>query len=397
MIVLQELSRQQWIRDLLQHTEIYVVGGCVRDTLMSRPIKDIDLLIEGKSLEFVKNMLRKYGRVDIVGESFSVLKFRPIGHTGEDYDIAVPRMDRKIGKGHKGFETISGVSLLEDLKRRDFTINSIAIDIKTGKIIDPFDGIEDLKKKLLRATNKEAFVEDPLRILRGIQFAARFKFIIEPHTLNLMKSNVHLIHEIPGERILDEFNKILLKNGSTKIAFKLIHDSGLDKELLGTRFTEGFMHRVSLAELDIISFFYMLCLPTGNPAKFYHTRLRGEAHITKSLEVIHSQLNEFLYKEIDETEFRWKIFMMLKSSLIVKYAKIFPPKVKEIFDKMKNREIPSKFGDIPVTGDDLMEMFDLTPGKELGQLIMAIYKDALMNKFDWKNREKTLKYLNKIR
>ena len=387
MTLIQNLLSQNWIEKLLQHTEVYVVGGCVRDTLMNKPVKDIDLLVEGKSLEFVKNLLRNYGRVDVVGESFSVLKFRPNGHIGEDFDIAVPRMDRKIGIGHKGFETITGVSILEDLKRRDFTINSIAINIRDEKIIDPFNGIQDLKKNILNATDKNAFIEDPLRILRGIQFASRFNLNIHPTTLNLMKSNVHLIHEIPGERILDEFNKILYKGGSTQRAFELIRKCDLDKELFGTRFT-----KFTYGELDPISFFFILCLPSGNPSKFYHERLRGEAHITKALEVLHNQFTE-LHKEVDERELRWKVFMMLKSSPILKHARILPTKVQEIFEKMKNQEIPEKIGDIPITGDDLMEMFNLKPGRELGEIIIELYKDALVNKFDWKLREKVIQYL----
>jgi len=392
--LIQELSSQIWVQKLLQHADMHIVGGCVRDTLMNKMVKDIDILVEGKSLEFVKNLLRTFGRVDVVGESFSVLKFRPKGHKGEDFDIAVPRVDRKIGKGHKGFETITGVSVIEDLKRRDFTINSIAVNLKNGKIVDPFNGIEDLKSRLLRATDKNAFIEDPLRILRGIQFAARFRFDIEPGTLSLMKSNALSINEISGERILDEFNKILNKGGSTRIAFELIHKSGIDQALFGQSFNENYL--LHLDNLDPISFYYILgTMGNTDPSEFYSKKIRGEAHITKALATIEKYF-KILSTETDERELRWNVFMMLKSSPLIRNTRILPKKVMSIFKKMENDEIPSKFGDIPITGDDLMEMFDLAPGEELGRLIMHIYKDALMNKFDWKNREKVIEYLQNI-
>ena len=186
--ILTNIRKQNWIKILLKEANVYLVGGCVRDAYLNIPIKDVDLVVEGLSMDHIQSILADFGRINIVGESFVVIKFRPHGHVGEDYDIAIPRKDRKVGTGHKGFEIITkDVDIFGDLKRRDFTVNSIAIDVKTGKVLDPFNGLSDLKNKILKATDASAFVDDALRIIRAIQFASRFRFSIEPETLKMMK------------------------------------------------------------------------------------------------------------------------------------------------------------------------------------------------------------------
>jgi len=256
--IIDDLQDRPWVLSLLKRGKLFLVGGSVRDGYRNEEVKDIDLIVEGPSMDEIKSILAEFGRVDIVGESFAVIKFRPKGHTGEDFDIAVPRIDTKTGEGHKGFTVkTEGVGILDDLRRRDFTINSIAIDIKDGKIIDPFDGLVDIRHKKLRATDKTAFIEDPLRILRGIQFSARFEYKIDLSTMELMRENSHLIKGISGERIMEELMKIIKKDGNTQIALNLIHEAEVDRALFDKEmihYPEGFEH------LDAISFFYLLGL-----------------------------------------------------------------------------------------------------------------------------------------
>lgn len=389
--ILKDLQSQYWVKLLLHDAEVYIVGGCVRDAMMNKPIKDVDMVVDGISLDAVKNLLTPFGKVDIVGESFSVIKFRPTGHTGEPYDIAVPREDRKTGVGHKGFDVVTdGMTIKDDLKRRDFTINSIAVDVRTGKKLDPFMGTKDLAAKILRATNSAAFVEDPLRIVRAIQFAARFKFRIAVPTLKLMRQNAHLIKEITGERIKGELDKILLKHGSTKTAFQLLYDSDLDKALFGKKFISDDFD--SFENLDMVSFYYVLgTLGNTEAWKFYKDRLKGEYVIIKALMTLENQF-EGLNNSVDEEDFRWNVFQMLKTSPMLKNAKILSKRVKDIINKMKAGDIPEKIGDIPVNGYDIMEEFSVS-GSEVGDIINKMYQDALMNKFDWKSKIKTLKYL----
>ena len=240
--LIQSLRSKDWVKILLRHSNVYVVGGCVRDAFMNKSPKDIDIVVEGINMDEIKELLKHEGKINIVGQSFVVIKFRPYNHVGEDFDIAVPRIDRKVGTGHKGFEiSTEGITILEDLKRRDFTVNSIAVNLKTAEIFDPFGGLKDLKSKTLRATDKNAFIEDALRMIRAIQFSARFNFHIEANTLQLMKKNANLIKEISGERIKDEFDKIILKHGRTEVAFDLMEKSDMDKALFGQKFTkDGF-------------------------------------------------------------------------------------------------------------------------------------------------------------
>ena len=120
---------------------------------------------------------------------------------------------RKYGKGHKGFETITGenVKLEEDLARRDITINAIAKDVLTGKIVDPFNGIKDIEKRIIRATTN-AFVEDPLRVYRVARFSSKLEFNVEENTLNLMKELKKELYTLSKERVFDEFKKALMSN-----------------------------------------------------------------------------------------------------------------------------------------------------------------------------------------
>jgi tRNA nucleotidyltransferase (CCA-adding enzyme) len=163
--ILQYLRDQDWIQALNSLGDTYMVGGCVRDAFRGEEIKDIDLVVDGTSMEAILRELSIFGRTDQVGESFAVIKFRPTGYEGEDFDIAVPRRDRKIGSGHKGFivET-QGVDIFYDIKRRDFTINAIAIKVDNGRIVDPYNGLDDLRNGLIKAVDDIAFIEDPLRI-----------------------------------------------------------------------------------------------------------------------------------------------------------------------------------------------------------------------------------------
>lgn len=389
--ILTELNNEFWIKTLLKYANVYLVGGCVRDGLIGQPLKDIDIVVEGLDLDVVKDLLKKYGKVDIVGESFSVLKFRPKGHTGQDYDIAVPRKDRKVGTGHKGIETdTKGVDINSDLKRRDFTVNSIAVNVRSGKILDPFNGIEDLKNKVLRATDTQAFAEDPLRIIRAIQFASRFSFEVDPKTLSLMKQYSHEINDISGERIKEEFDKILVKGGSTKIAFELIEKSDIDKALLGTKIPVEDIENYD--KLDPVSFYYILSSYASNkPADFYRTKLKGEANMIKAIETLDQNFDEFDVSK-KEHEVRWKVFLMLKKSPMLASTKVLPVRVKRIIHEMRIGKIPMKTGDIPVNGNDIMNLFDVK-NEEVGKILARMYQDALMRKYDWTNKEKTIDYL----
>lgn len=213
--------------------KVYEVGGVVRDRLLGLPSKDADLLVTGVPAAALKSLLEKLGEVHLVGQSFGVLKFKPKGHVGEPIDIALPRVERSTGAGHRDFEVNFDHTLpVEvDLARRDFTVNAIAQDLKTGELVDPHGGRKDLEARKLRVVFERAFEEDPLRILRGIQFAARLKLVVEPATRELMKKHAPLVATVSMERVVQELKKLLLAP-TPSIGFYLMREVGVMKLIL---------------------------------------------------------------------------------------------------------------------------------------------------------------------
>jgi tRNA nucleotidyltransferase (CCA-adding enzyme) len=202
-----------------------LVGGCVRDELMGIEPKDFDVEVYGIEPEKLKKILETFGRVDAVGEAFTVYKL------GNEIDVALPRRERKVARGHKGFvvEGDPKMSFEEAAKRRDFTINAIMKDVLNGEIIDCYSGREDIEKRILRVVDKETFVEDSLRVLRAAQFAARFEFDIDAKTVELCRS-VDLT-DLPSERIWGEFEKLLLKPQKPSIGLRWLYDLGVVEQL----------------------------------------------------------------------------------------------------------------------------------------------------------------------
>ena len=194
--------------------KIYQIGGVVRDEMLGKVSKDLDLLVVGVELDKLGKALEPFGNVNLVGKSFGIIKFKPEGTT-EEIDISIPRIDSKsTGKGHKDFEVKlgKGITLQQDQLRRDFWINALAKDLDTGKVIDiGRKGMTDLKKKEIRMISPVAFEEDPLRMLRAVQFAARFEFKIESKTFEEIKKNAKSISTVSAERFQEEFRKMFTK------------------------------------------------------------------------------------------------------------------------------------------------------------------------------------------
>ena len=199
------------INDL--NSDIYVVGGATRDLILNKPNKDIDLIIRKVPIDTLITHLQKFGRVDVVGKSFGVIKF--IDKDGTDYDLALPRKEQPTGEGgYRGFDVQSDENLPieDDLIRRDAKMNAMAININTGKFIDPLGGLKDIENKQISAANPEAFSDDPLRMIRMVTFASRFGFTIDPDTMKMIQKNAGRVKEIAPERILTEFDKIIKNN-----------------------------------------------------------------------------------------------------------------------------------------------------------------------------------------
>ena len=213
--------------------KIYQVGGAVRDEMLGKVSKDLDLLVVGIELKDLATLLTRFGKTNLVGKAFGIIKFVPDGAT-EEIDISVPRIDSKsTGKGHKDFEVRlgKGITLKQDQLRRDFWMNAMARDVETGEIHDiEGKGQTDIDNKQIRVIGIRAFREDPLRMLRAVQFAARFEFTIEPKTMDQIKSRVNLIKTVSAERFQEEFRKMFEK-GTPSVGVALLKETGILKKL----------------------------------------------------------------------------------------------------------------------------------------------------------------------
>lgn len=176
----------------------YHVGGSVRDQLMGKTPKDFDYVVENTTeTEFVAT----FPESKKVGDSFPVFLV-------EGNEVALARTEKSTGSAYTEFDFVAGVSIEEDLGRRDFTINSMAINVVTNTLVDPYNGQYDLKHGILRSINEDAFQDDPLRIIRGFRFAVRYDFEIEDVTFLKMAQNTHLLANIKPERIELEIRKM---------------------------------------------------------------------------------------------------------------------------------------------------------------------------------------------
>ena len=250
-----------------------VVGGYVRDHFLSVESKDIDIEVYGiSSLDVLKSSLETFAPVHEVGKNFGVLKLRLDDH---DLDISLPRTEIKTAKGHKGFhvQTNGYLDFNTASKRRDFTMNAIGYDIKTDFFIDPHGGQKDIEAGIIRHVDDESFIEDPLRVLRAVQFAARFNFKLDANTLKLCQTMIKedMLSELPKERIFEEYKKLLLKASRPSIGFELLDKmNALFPELKAlqrvaqdkTKHPEGDVWTHTMMSLDA-----MAELKTGNNKK----------------------------------------------------------------------------------------------------------------------------------
>ncbi len=197
-----------------------IVGGWVRDRLMGRPCKDLDLEVYGIPADRLRVVLGAFGNVNTVGESFTVYKVAGV-------DVSLPRRESRTGRGHRGFEVVGDPSLsyAEAARRRDFTVNAIAWDPLTAEYIDPFNGRGDIGAQVLRAVDLSTFGEDSLRVLRAVQFAARFEFDVDPATRDLCRTIE--LDDLPSERVWMEIEKLLLQAARPSTGFALALDLGV--------------------------------------------------------------------------------------------------------------------------------------------------------------------------
>lgn len=373
----------EFVKNLLvSDIQVYLVGGAVRDGFLEKPIKDIDILVTNTTLDRLSLLLSDFGVVNLVGESFGIIKFRPFADPLEEFDIAVPRVEQKVGEGHHGFDIITtGVTIEDDMHRRDFTINSIAISIADERVFNICGGLQDLEGKLIRLTNPVAFHEDPLRMLRAIQFAARFNFIIEPVTYQAIKDNVAKISEISGERILIELEKIVSK-GDTKLGCKLLLETGIWDAISGFDSTnlkqyisvgDWFDGIQTVAEL-------VYSLSYGKDFKTLWTeRLKGDLSGLHELQALEIANNDQMFHE--RRDHYYAFHLALKKSNQILVTQMLHPDQFSVQQDFINKVVPAGYAEIEINGQDLLDIG--INGKMIGHALkislLGIYDGEVLN------------------
>ena len=226
-----------------------IIGGYIRDSLLGMSSKDIDIEVYNiSSFSKLELILKEFGSLNSVGKSFGVCK---LTYKNIDLDFTLPRVDSKTSFGHKGFEVTIDPNLdfYSAFSRRDFTINAIGFDVKEKLIIDPFNGRKDLKNKVLKIVNEKTFIDDPLRVLRAVQFCARFNLKMDSNLFKISKKMIedNILIELSKERIFLEIHKLLLKSDKPSIGFILLKEIGALKY-----FTELDNENIFLSTLKVM-------------------------------------------------------------------------------------------------------------------------------------------------
>lgn len=411
--------------------EIYAVGGIVRDAIMKKQSDDLDIVIRGIPYKNLFSILSKYGRATdtsietIEGgekKDFGATKF--VSKNSEfnqllldngirkDIDIMLPRKDSKElgGKGHRSIKSDVNpdFTIYDDLKRRDITINAIALDLN-GNIIDNGHALNDIVNGIIRAVSEESFIEDPVRMIRAIRFMATFNYKWDDTTLNLIKENAHLLSdkdELPTERFLMEFQKMIGKSDLGR-AVKLLVELGLYKAMFGiessiTNF-EKFENAKSVAEFSYILFEnepknIIIALVTNNITKV------GEdiKYITALIKYI-SQLKGKKMDDVAKITELANIYNISSNMLLNSFYT--DDEDREIANKFKNGTLPKDTHDIKFKGEEFVNfivnkveakegIFDKKTdfskmGKAKNLIIKAVYGGIILNE-----TEAIKKYLN---
>jgi tRNA nucleotidyltransferase (CCA-adding enzyme) len=201
----------------------FLVGGCVRDALLQVPVLDVDIEVYGLGTRQIEAALRKEFGIITVGAAFGVTKLKDF-----PVDVSVPRRENRTGAKHTDFDVQADPSMTpkDAAERRDFTLNAIMWNPFTGEVVDPWGGVADLQARRLRHVSAK-FAEDPLRVLRAMQFAARFEFSVAKETVALCASLSQA--DLPPERLMEEWTKLILRGVKPSVGLNFLRDCGWSK------------------------------------------------------------------------------------------------------------------------------------------------------------------------
>ncbi|MEA2074071.1 MAG: CCA tRNA nucleotidyltransferase [Campylobacterota bacterium] len=375
-----------------------IIGGYIRDKILNLDSKDIDIELYGiDSLLKLESILEEFGDVNSVGKSFGVCKLKV---DDLDIDFSLPRTDSKVSQGHRGFsiQTDTTLDFKTATSRRDFTINAIGYDVIEKKILDPFDGREDLKNRVLKAVDILKFEEDPLRVLRAVQFAARFHFSLDEKLFIKCEDMIKrdCLNELAKERIFEEIAKLLLKSKKPSLGILLLKNlSGFlyfkefslltTKEFEQTLLCLDYQASVSFDKKKITT---MLCLLT-----YYHSktdmlaflkRLSDKKELTNELMLLKENQNSLdIYKSSDYDLYKLASNVDLELYLSILNAVTLAKKRDQIL-KLKKRArdlgILNTKAEELLKGRDLIKL-GLKPSKEFSHLLKEAYEAQILGRF----------------
>jgi tRNA nucleotidyltransferase (CCA-adding enzyme) len=374
----------------------FLVGGFVRDSLLgiNGEARDFDIEVYSINQEKLFDILSKHGKPNLIGKAFGVMH---LSRHGIHYDFSFPRTESKTGSGHRAFEvqTNPNLSFEEAARRRDFTINAMGMELPNLELADPYNGRSDLKEKVLRHIS-EAFAEDSLRVLRGVQFAARFELRAAKETIELCKTLS--LNDLSRERIEEEFRKWILKGVKPSLGLEFFCDAGLQK-MFWEIGLEGSLGNVldSLAkqknnlnpqEAEIIMFAGLLSLPSAKPVDFLtkwipvNILLKKVPALLNSLPLLNISCKSDLRRCALKAD-GLKLPAILKSA-IQNDAEIYSKAQKAGNEMGIWENAPEPF----ITGQMLLDM-GLKPGPKLGQIIKHTFEMQLSGEI--KNKEEAIR------
>lgn len=366
----------------IKGAKTYYVGGCVRDGVLGKTNKDIDIEIHFITEDEFISVAKSLGiKIDFVGKSFGVYKALM---DGTDFDFSFPRTEKQIGEKHTDFEIVVDpfIGEAKAAERRDFTINALMKDTQTGKILDFFGGMKDLESGIIRHCT-EKFAEDSLRVFRAAQFASRFGFEIAPETIEIAKTLD--CSTLPMERILEETKKAITKSETPSVFFKELKKMGvldlffppLELELIDelTKAAKE-LHSEKVTEIVIAFIFESSKLTITNQTEI--------VEMIKSFKFLSEATSTFIKdsKTVGELVFlteqiKFKEFALF--SILVEGVKLglptFEIKLLTSMFKVSQETISTQF----ITGQELIQL-GFKPSKEFGELILQSKKLASQGK-----------------